>query len=100
MPMSQRHDRDAFACGEEALNESLRRYARRSHQLGGAKASLAIRDAEPETVPGFRSLCPASVEYARTPEIVRRGLARCDVPAFRLARLAVDRNVKGQGLEP
>ena len=33
-----------------------------------------------------------------TPEIVRRGLARHSVPGFRLARLAVDRNVQGQGL--
>ena len=39
-----------------------------------------------------------SVEYARTPEIVRRALARYDVPVFRLARLAVDRKVQGQGL--
>jgi len=32
------------------------------------------------------------------PEIVRRGLARYDVPVFRLARLAVDRKVQGRGL--
>jgi len=43
-------------------------------------------------------LCPASIEYARTPGILKRGLARYDVPAFRLARLAVDRSVQGQGL--
>jgi predicted N-acetyltransferase YhbS len=29
---------------------------------------------------------------------MRRGLARYDVPGFRLARLAVDRSVQGQGL--
>ena len=29
---------------------------------------------------------------------MRRGLARHDVPAFRLARLAVDRKVQGQGI--
>ena len=33
-----------------------------------------------------------------TPEVVRRGLARHDVPAFRLARLAVDRKAQGQGI--
>lgn len=97
-PISKRHNRDAFDCGEEALNEFLRRYARRSHEFGGAKTFVAVKDAVPETVLGFYSLCPASVEYARTPEIVRRGLARYDVPAFRLARLAVDRSVQGQGL--
>ncbi len=51
-----------------------------------------------ETVLGFYSLSPASVACAGTLEIVRRGLARHDVPAFRLARLAVHRTVQGQGL--
>ncbi len=97
-PIAKRHDREAFDCGEAALNEFLHRYARKSHELGGAKTFLAIDDADAKTVLGFYSLCPASVEYARTPEIVRRGLARHDVPGFRLARLAVDRKFQGQGL--
>jgi len=97
-PINKKHDRDAFDCGEEALNEFLRRYARKSHELGGAKTFLAIDDADHTTILGFYSLSPASVAYARTPEIIRRGLARHDVPGFRLARLAVDRRVQGQGL--
>ena len=96
--ISKKHDRGAFDCGEPTLNEFLQRHARRNHDLGGAKTFLAICDAEHKTILGFYSLSPASVEYARTPEIVRRGLARYDVPAFRLARLAVDRKVQGQGL--
>jgi GNAT superfamily N-acetyltransferase len=80
------------------LNEYLRRYARKSHDLGGAKTFHAIDDSDDETILGFYSLSPASVAYATTPEIVRRGLARHDVPAFRLARLAVDRKVQGQGI--
>jgi GNAT superfamily N-acetyltransferase len=96
-PVSKKHDREAFDCGEEALNEFLRRYARSSHERGGAKTFLAIEDADKKTILGFYSLSPASVEYARTPEIVRRGLARHDVPGFRLARLAVDRRWQGKG---
>ena len=97
-PTTKRHNREAFDCGEEALNEFLRRFARKSHELGGAKTFLAIDDSDNETILGFYSLSPACVSYAATPEIVRRGLARHDVPAFRLARLAVDRQVQGQGL--
>jgi GNAT superfamily N-acetyltransferase len=96
--ISKKHDRDAFDCGEEALNEFLRRYARKSHDLGGAKTFLAIDDGDNKTILGFYSLSPASIEYARTPEILKRGLARHDVPGFRLARLAVDRKLQGQGL--
>ena len=91
------HKRESFDCGEEALNEFLRRYARKSHEMGGAKTFLAVSDAD-ESILGFYSLSPASVEYSRTPEIVRRGLARYDVPGFRLARLAVDRKMQGRGL--
>jgi GNAT superfamily N-acetyltransferase len=97
-PITRKHDREAFDCGEEALNEFLRRYARKSHDLGGAKTFLAMDDAGDKTILGFYSLSPASVDYARTPELVRRGLAKHDVPGFRLARLAVDRKMQGQGL--
>ncbi len=97
-PISKKHDREGFDCGEDALNEFLRRHARRSHDLGGAKTFLAIDNADNETILGFYSLSTASVAYARTPEIVRRGLARHDVPGFRLARLAVDLKLQGQGL--
>lgn len=97
-PIGKTHDREAFDCGEEALNEFLRRYARKNHELGGAKTFLAIDDADNKTILGFYSLSPASVAYARTPEIVRRRLARHDIPGFRLGRLAVDRRVHGRGL--
>jgi GNAT superfamily N-acetyltransferase len=97
-PISKRYDRQAFDCGEAALNDFLQRHARKSHELGGAKTFLAIDDADKKTILGFYSLSPASIEYARTPAIVRRGLARYDVPVFRLARLAVDRKMQGHGL--
>ena len=97
-PVSKAHDREAFDCGEDALNEFLRRYARKSHERGGAKTFLAIDDASNKSILGFYSLSPASVNYARTPELIKRGLARYDVPGFRLARLAVDRRFQGQGM--
>jgi GNAT superfamily N-acetyltransferase len=97
-PIKKRHDRDTFDCGEEALNEFLRRYARKSHELGAAKTFLAIDDSDNKTILGFYSLSPVSIAYARTPENVRRGLARHDVPGFRLARLAVARKWQGRGL--
>jgi hypothetical protein len=43
------------------------------------------------------SLSPASVDFARTPDVVKRGLARHDVPVLRRARLAADRKAQGQG---
>jgi GNAT superfamily N-acetyltransferase len=97
-PISKKYDREAFDCGEEPLNEFLRRHARKSHERGGAKTFLAIDDADSKTIIGFYTLSPASVNYAQTPDIVRRGLARHDVPGFRLARLAVDSGWQGHGI--
>jgi len=97
-PISKKHDREAFDCGDAALNDFLRRYACKSHERGGAKTFLAINDSSSKAILGFYSLSPASVDYARTPEIVRRGLARHDLPGFRLARLAVDQGWQGQGI--
>ncbi|EGJ51768.1 acetyltransferase [Desulfocurvibacter africanus] len=97
-PIARTHDREAFDCGEAALNEFLRQHARKSHQQGGAKTFLAIDDRDGRTILGFYSVSPASIAYERTPELVKRGLARHDVPVFRLARLAMDRSVQGRGL--
>jgi GNAT superfamily N-acetyltransferase len=97
-PISKKHERDAFDCGEEPLNEFLRHYARKSHGAGGAKTFVAVADADGKTVLGFYSLSPVSIEYARAPHIVKRGLGCYDVPGFRLARLAVSREMQGKGL--
>lgn len=95
-PISRKHDRKAFDCGETALNDFLQRHARQNHERGGAKTFLAIDDADNKTILGFYSVAPGALAYAETPEIVRRGLAGHDVPGFRLARIAT--HVQGQGL--
>lgn len=97
-PIAKKHDRASFDCGEPALNEFLRRHARQSHDKGAAKTFVAVSQSDGRTILGFYSLCPASLEYARTPDILRKGLARHEVPVFRLARLAVNRSHQGHGL--
>jgi GNAT superfamily N-acetyltransferase len=95
--ITRKHDRSLFDCGDAELNEFLRRYARQSHDQGGAKTFLAIDDTT-KAILGFYSLAPASVAYGRVPQTMQRGLARHEVPGFRLARVAVDRAQQGQGL--
>lgn len=97
-PISRRHNRSDFDCGDTAMNEFLRRYARQSHDAGSAKTFLAIADADKERILGFYSIAPASLAFADTPEVMRRGLGRHEVPGFRLARIATDVSVQGQGL--
>lgn len=96
-PIAKKHDRKSFDCGDPAMNDFFQRYARQSHESGAAKTFLAIDNADNKSILGFYSLAPGSLAYAYTPEIARRGLARHDVPGFRLARIATSLHCQGQG---
>jgi GNAT superfamily N-acetyltransferase len=96
--IAKTHDRKAFDCGNAEMNDFLRRYARQSHELGGAKTFLAVDDSNPPKILGFYSLAPASLACERVPQVLRHGLARHEVPGFRLARLATHVDVQGLGL--
>jgi len=97
-PIARNHDRASFDCGDADLNLYLRRNARQNHESGGAKCFIAAPVDAPARILGFYTLSPASLEYARTPALARKGLGRYDVPVFRLGRLAVDKIVQGRGL--
>jgi GNAT superfamily N-acetyltransferase len=97
-PILKKHDRTSFDCGDHSMNDFLQRYARQSHESGAAKTFLAIDTADNKTILGFCSLAPGALAYAGAPELVRRSLARHDVPGFRLARIAADLRWQGQGL--
>lgn len=97
-PLSKRHRRAEFDCGESALNDYLARFAMLAHHRGGAKTFVTCPKGEPTRILGYYTLAPASVAFARVPASVSKGLARHEVPMFRLARLAVDRSVQGHGL--
>jgi GNAT superfamily N-acetyltransferase len=96
-PISKGHKRDTFDCGDPDLNAYLKTFARQNHESGGAKTFLAIDDAD-GCVLGFYSLTPTVADYDQTPESIRKGIARHDVPGYRLARLATDMSVQGGGL--
>lgn len=96
-PVGRHHDRGTFDCGDDFLNQFLYRHARQNHEKGGAKTFLAVSDNN-QKILGYYSLSPASIAYERTPEVIKCGLARHEVPVFRLGRLAVDVSAQRQGL--
>jgi GNAT superfamily N-acetyltransferase len=96
--IAKKHDRKSFDCGNAEINDFLQRYARQSHEQGGAKTFLAVGDDDPKRILGFYSLTPASLAYGRVPPSLLKGLARHEVPGFRLARLATHVGLQGQGL--
>lgn len=97
-PLSRRHDRSNFDCGEAELNEYLTKYARQNHESGGAKTFVAVVPTAPSRILGYYSITVGSIEFARVPPELTKGFGRYDVPVYRLSRLAVDIAEQGKGL--
>jgi GNAT superfamily N-acetyltransferase len=98
-PIAKSHNRKAFDCGDADLNGFLARHARQAHESGASKTYVAVDNANGVTVCGFYTLSPAQVEFDLAPEAARpAGGGRHPIGGFRLGRLAVSKNLQGQGL--
>ena len=97
--LTEEHDVSSFDCGIEALNTFLKSHASQNQLNNSARTFVSTRMETSEVV-GFYSLSAASVDFEQTPERIRKGLARHEVPLVLLARLAVAESCKGQGLGP
>lgn len=97
-PIARTHDRASFDCGDPAMNDFLRRFARQSHEQNAAKTYCAVHAASPRRILGFYTVTPSTVAHADVPSSLSRGLAHHDVSGYKLARLAVELPVAGQGL--
>ena len=95
--LTEDHDVRTFDCGIEALNTFLKSHALQNQRNNSARTFVSTRTGTSEIV-GFYSLSAASVDFEQTPERIRKGLARHEVPLVLLARLAVAESCKGQGL--
>src|SRR5689334_20092809 len=97
-PIARQHDRKGFDCGVEALNGYLRRFARQNHARGSSKTFVAVPNGTPGRILGYYTISPSALDFDLVPEVVTRGLGRYEVPVYRLARLAVSLEVRGQRL--
>ena len=92
------HDRAAFDCGKEELNQFLRKSARQNDEKGHARTYCLVDDAAPTVVLGYITLCTSSVRFESVPDEVQKRLPRHPVPTVLLARLAIDKAHQGSGL--
>ena len=89
------HPIDSFDCGQEVLNQWLRKHALQNQGAGAAQTYVGLVG---ESVIGYYSLAVGQIEYNDAPEHLRKGLARHPVPIMLLARLAVDKNWQKKGV--
>ncbi len=90
------HDREAFTCGDEALDNYLRRSASRHMRDGIATTHVLIADAAPATILGYCSLAAAGMQLHEMHEEDRKRLPLYPVPAIRVGRLAVAKTERGK----
>ena len=88
---------EAFDCANEPLNQYLKRFALTNSASGVARTYVTTPTGDP-VVAGYYSLAAGSVEKARVPERVAKGLPLHPIPVVLLARLAVDQRFQGRGL--
>ncbi len=85
-----------FNCDIEVLNEFLSRYALKNDQLGIGKTFVALNNQE--KIVGYFTLATAQVAYQEIPDDYRGKLPKYPIPALRIARLAVDKEMQGTGI--
>lgn len=89
-------ERSRFRSGDPDLDRFLEKFAGQNqfrHYVGVTYVAI-----DEDRVLGFATVAPGHVEIEGLPNAERGRLPRYPLPVLRLARLAVDRPVQGQGL--
>jgi GNAT superfamily N-acetyltransferase len=96
----EEHDEvENFDCGDDALNNYLKRHAWTNQEKSSIGVShVAVDEGAPQTVLGYFTLAMAGVPRDVFPKKYVRGLPPYNLPLILLARLAVDRRFAGRGL--
>jgi ribosomal protein S18 acetylase RimI-like enzyme len=96
-PLGPAHDRAAFSCGVEALDNYLRKRAAQDAKKRVALAFVLTPDGR--AVAGYYTLSQYAVELDTIPDALAAKLPKYPfVPATLIGRLAVSSEYRGQGL--
>jgi GNAT superfamily N-acetyltransferase len=91
--LDRSHNRRYFDCGEESLNDFLKKFARQNSEKGLGRTFVAV-PANSKVIYGYYTIASGTVRFDTIPE----KLPRYPIPVILLGRLAVDEKAKGQGL--
>ena len=91
------HDRSAFSCGQDSLDDFLKKYAGQNQKTGVSRTYVAVSPSS-TTVCGYYTISAGAVHFADIPDDLRKRLPRYPVPVAHLGRLAVDTTARGKGL--
>ena len=89
----KKHNRKAFDCGVDVLNQYLQHIANQDQKRGLTRVYVLV---EQETIIGYYSICAHAVPTDSLPDARRLGGYR-EAPFLLLGRLAVDKRYQGLG---
>lgn len=92
-PLRDEHEVGAFDCGVPALNRWLRDQAKRAQAASTSRTYVWAKD--DGDVVAYYSVAPTQVFREDLPRNLTSGYSR--IPAYLLAKLALDRSLHGQG---
>jgi GNAT superfamily N-acetyltransferase len=95
--LNKSHNREQFDCGVEILNRFLQATARQHIQKGISRTFVLIDRNCPQNIIGFFTLTLCEFSSEKLPSTIAKKYPP-QVPAVKLARLAVDRRFQGQGI--
>lgn len=96
--LNEAHDRAAFFCGEEALDQYFRAQVGQDVRRRVTNCFVAI-EAATGCLAAYYTLAATSIPTPDLPAELTRRLPRYpSIPAVRIGRLAVDRRFRGRGL--
>ena len=90
------HNRKRFDCGNTQLNTFLQKIARQHITKGMSRTFVLVNDENPKEILGFYTLSICEVETEYLPQIIAKKYPD-QVPALKLARLAVSKNHQHKG---
>lgn len=94
-PLDKFQDRSEFDCGVEPLNDYLKKYALQNQKKDAARTYTLTT--EENKIVGYYTLVFGAVSTEETTPEISAGLGNYPIPIILLARLAIDKNQKGNG---
>lgn len=96
--LNKNHNRNAFTCGEEVLDNYIRSQASQDMRRRIANCFVAI-DVASDQIAGYYTIASASITTPDLPADITKRLPRYpSIPAVRIGRLAIAKNLQGEGL--
>ncbi len=96
-PLGEQHDREAFSCGNEALDEYFRGNAIRQ-DVSRRVTNAFVLTPDGRFVAGFYTLSPISILSVDLPPKLQKKLPKRPIGATLLGRMGRDLSLRGKGV--